>query len=53
MTTIVCTQTGEIASPTGPRIEAVIAATDAGLEQIPLNPICIRRERRSSRIGQV
>jgi hypothetical protein len=23
------------------------------LEQIPLNPICIRRERRSSRIGRV
>jgi P4 family phage/plasmid primase-like protien len=32
MTTIICTQTGEIASPTGPRIEAVIAATDAALD---------------------
>jgi hypothetical protein len=46
-------------------VDAIVALTDCDreqvtafirrlyLEQIPLNPIYIRRERRSSRIGQV
>jgi putative tryptophan/tyrosine transport system substrate-binding protein len=37
----------------GQKLLVVQAHTDSELEQIPLNPICIRRERRNLRIRQV